>query len=113
LNKLYLPVEAWMLDQPVGCSGCSSRATFTLRQFQDAGADIPPDPAILGWQLRLIGTEVSYDGEQARAWRWDLFCPGCAGEASPQPQGSIRIRGPGTIEGPGGLRRPRQGRRPD
>lgn len=94
MEKLYLPVDEWMLDAPVACSACSSRAPFTLRQYQDAPEC--PDPeetrVLLGWQLRLIATEVLYRGEQARGWRWDLFCPGCAGEMSPRPPGSLRIR---------------------
>ncbi|GIK83205.1 MAG: hypothetical protein BroJett024_43100 [Alphaproteobacteria bacterium] len=68
-----------------GGSACGQVCPFTLGQYEE-------NEATLGWQRRLLGTEVMHHAERGRAWRWDLFCPACAGEMSPRPPGSWRIR---------------------
>jgi|GEM_PF-6064570 hypothetical protein len=81
-----LPVRAYIKQLPVGCSGCATKAPFTLREFE-AGPTMP------GWQLRLVATEIGPAASPRRVWRWDLFCPACAGELGPRPDGSVRIGG--------------------
>ena len=83
--EFSLPIVDEMKDMTVACNCCTQISPFTLRQYE-AG----PQP--VNWQLRLIATETTHHGMPARAWRWDLFCPACAGEMSPRPPGSIRVR---------------------
>jgi len=45
-----LPVRSCIKQLPVGCSGCATKAPFTLREFE-AGPTTP------GWRLRLAATE--------------------------------------------------------
>jgi hypothetical protein len=80
-----LPIEDFLKDLPVGCSACGQPAPFTLGDFERG-------QVMTGWQLRLIAAEVVFDGEPGRSWRWDLFCPACAGELNPRPPDSLRIR---------------------
>lgn len=79
MDRLKIPAEDWLKGERVGCSGCGQVAPFTLGEFERG-------PVEVDWQLRLIGTEIrDIEGRPARAWRWDLFCPGCAGDANPRP----------------------------
>lgn len=83
--SITLPILDFAKDSRVGCSACGQTAPFTLRRFESG-------PTVVGWQLRLIGTEVMIEEGMARSWRWDLFCPACAGEKSPRPPDSVRLR---------------------
>lgn len=88
-----LPIDDYIKELKVGCSGCGQIAPFILREFE-RGDTFP------GWQLRLLATEVLMNDMPARSWRWDLFCPACAGEMSPRPANSLRIRVTTHVEDP-------------
>lgn len=93
MENVILPIEEWAKQVTVGCSACGGVAPFTLQEFEDAPAHPELAAAQNGWQLRLLATNVVHDnGAPGRGWRWDLFCPACAGEMSPQPPNSIRLR---------------------
>lgn len=82
--RVELPVRSYIKDLTVGCSGCAAKAPFTLREFERR-------PTTPGWQLRLLATEIGPTRNPRRVWRWDLFCPACAGELGPRPEGTVRI----------------------